>query len=245
MAVAAQIAHQQSQRFFGRIEMFWAPREFVIEEYMDGHEVSVETITDRRGNWTHLAVFDKPQALTGPFFLEELFVIGGGLRDDEIRDAKAAATELVEKLGLTGCITHTEIRLTSRGPRVIEFGLRPIGWPGPLCVQAATGVDLIAAMAAFACGDDFDAAPVGLGTAGWRYLTIPRPGRVQSVPDVNEMESMPGYLDASTWVDVGEVVDVPPSDFNYIRGHLAIGAPDSRQMIAALSDRRWDIEVAD
>jgi biotin carboxylase len=227
------------ERFFAGTDIFWEPREFIVERYLPGHEVSVETIVNGDGGHSHVAVFDKPQALDGPYFLEEMFITTGPRPDPRWDDVRAAVSLMVERLGLRSCVTHTELRLTAGGPVVLEFGLRPIGWPGPLCVQAAGGGDLIEAMAAVACGQEpGPAAGPGPGAAGWRYLTVPAPGVITALPDPVSLERE-GALDVSVWAQVGDTVGVPPRDFNYIKGYLAAAGPAPDSVSRALSTPRW------
>lgn len=238
-----RLDHEQDlERFFRGLDIFWEPREFVIERYLSGPEVSVETISEDGGRHTHLAVFDKPQPLDGPFFLEETLITTGGLDPAQLSAARGAVSEMICRLGLERCITHTELRLTPDGPVVLEFGLRPIGWPGPLCVAASCGVDLVAAMASIACGKPVDAVPHdGHTVAGWRYLTVSTPGTVSGLPDPAHISG--DIIDASIWVRVGDRVGVPPADFNYIKGFLAAKGPTVHSVAATLSHPGWVVST--
>jgi biotin carboxylase len=229
--------------YFGNTGIFWEPRRFVVEAYLPGREVSVETVTVDGGRHVHLAVFDKPQSLEGPYFLEEEFVTPGWLTGAEAHAVRATVSDMVRRLGLSRCVTHTELRLTPGGPVVLEFGLRPIGWPGPLCVEAASGVDLVAVMAALACGEQIDLPrPAPVAAAGWRYLVVRDPGTVRRVPAV-EGDACGGVLDASVWAAPGDRVNVPPRDFNYIKGYLAVTGDTADDVLARLGAANWELMV--
>lgn len=226
--------------FFDNVDIFWEPRRFIVEVYLPGREVSVETVTLDHGRHVHLAIFDKPQSLVGPYFLEEVYVTPGWLSDADADAARAAVSDMVCRLGLRRCITHTELRLTPRGPVVLEFGLRPIGWPGPLCVEAATGVDMVGIMAALACGEAIDLPrPARIAAAGWRYLVVREPGTVRHTP-----HRVGDSLEAAVWVAPGDRVGVPPRDFNYIKGHLAVTGPTADDVLSRLGAADWELSVA-
>lgn len=59
-----------------------------------------------------------------------------------------------EALGLTRAMTHTELRLTSSGPRVVEVNARTGGGMIPRLGQLVTGIDLGRVSAELAVGAD-------------------------------------------------------------------------------------------
>jgi hypothetical protein len=155
----------------------------------------------------------------------------------------AATSDLIRKFPLRRCITHTELRLTARGPIVVEFGLRPIGWPGPLCVEATTGVDMVAIMATLACGRLTELPrPSPRYAAGWQYLVVRQPGVIRHAPSEASLDG-DGILDASVWVNEGDSVDVPPREFDYIRGHLAVAAANSDGVRDRLRDSGLELRM--
>jgi len=232
------------ERFFANTSIFWEPRQFILERFMPGHEVSVETVTDADGGSTHAAVFDKPQVLDGPYFLTNIFITTGCLGPAELTAARDAVSDMIVRLELKGCVTHTELRLTPDGPVVIEFGLRPIGWPGPLCVEAATGVDLVAAMAAIACGEQPDVTPYDVAVAGWRYLTVSKTGTVTGLPHVNAIRARKSTIDASVWAAFGDRVGTPPEDFHYVKGYLAAVGSTPMEVAEALRTEDWVLSTS-
>lgn len=230
------------QRFFQHIDIFWEPRSFIIEQYMEGSEVSVETITFERP--THVALFEKPQALDGPFFLEHTFITPGQ-HDQAMVDATYQAVSLlIDRLGLQQCVTHTELRLTDHGPVVLEFGLRPIGYPGPLCVQQTTGIDLIEAMACIAVGQDsMTVATPASPYCGWRYLTVPRSGRLCDIGGAMRACSIPGVLSCHFWVQPGQLLRLPPQGFNYILGYVVAAGATFAQVHDRLSQAQAAVQI--
>lgn len=229
-------------RFFEHVSIFWEPRRFVIEEFLPGSELSVETVTSSSGEHVHLCTFTKPESLEGPFFMETLYVSPGLPARPDVGAALDCVSDMIARLDLRRCVTHTEVRLTAAGPVVVEFGVRPIGWPGPLCVRDAVGVDLVRVMADLAC-DSLLALPqpARVACAGWRYITVPAPGTVEAVPTRPEVA---GLIDFAVWAKVGDRIGVPPDDFNYIKGYLAVTGSTFDEVAKRLGDAPVDIEAS-
>jgi biotin carboxylase len=103
-----------------------------IEEYISGPEYALEGVLEN-GVLRPLAIFDKPDAMDGPFFEETIYVTPSRLSPGaqrQIKDAVAAATAA---LGLHHGPIHAECRVNSRGVFVLEVAARPIGG---LCAKA-------------------------------------------------------------------------------------------------------------
>ncbi|MEJ8654806.1 ATP-grasp domain-containing protein [Streptomyces sp. MS1.AVA.3] len=127
----------------------------MVEEYLDGPEVSVETVTDN-GETTVVAVTRKRLGFA-PFFLETGHTV---VADDPLLETAApVAQQALEALGITHGVSHVELRLTDRGPHLIEVNARQAGDLIGELVLHATGVDLARAAADLACGLTPDVKP--------------------------------------------------------------------------------------
>jgi len=129
-AVAAGAAHPRFAR----------EANILVEEYLDGPEVSVESVVVD-GHVRSVAVTHKQVGLA-PYFEELGHVVSpvaSGADQDAIYDVVARAHAA---LGVNMGATHAELRLTPQGPRMIELGARLGGDLIPYVVHLATGVDL-------------------------------------------------------------------------------------------------------
>ncbi|MEU1149381.1 ATP-grasp domain-containing protein [Streptomyces sp. NPDC005863] len=120
----------------------------LVEEYLDGPEVSVECVT-HRGHTTAVAVTRK--SLGAPPFFEEIAhsVDAADPLLDQVAPVAAAA---IKALGISDGVQHVEMRLVNGRPRLIEVNARIGGDMIGHLVQLATGVDLARAAADTACG---------------------------------------------------------------------------------------------
>ncbi len=103
-----------------------------VESYVEGEEIAIEALVDR-GRLQVLAIFDKPDPLTGPFFEETLYVTPSRLPADELQEATEALAKAVEAVGLKHGPLHAEVRINSQGAWLLEMAARPIGG---LCARA-------------------------------------------------------------------------------------------------------------
>lgn len=125
------------------------PEAMLLEEYLpdgppmpEGFEadyVSVETIVEA-GRMTHLAITGRfPVA---PPFRETGFFIPATLASEQKAEVLDLAAETLHAIGIEVGAAHTEIKLTSEGPRVIEVNGR-IGGGVPDMLNRAAGVDIV------------------------------------------------------------------------------------------------------
>ncbi|HVE46065.1 MAG TPA: ATP-grasp domain-containing protein [Acidimicrobiales bacterium] len=111
----------------------------LVEEYLDGPEVSVESVV-WNGSVQVLAVTRKALG-PAPYFEEIGHTVAPGEPLPEQEAIIGVAIAAHAALGVRWGGTHTELRLTSRGPRVIELAARPAGDLIPLLVRLTTGLD--------------------------------------------------------------------------------------------------------
>src|SRR5207245_769184 len=95
-------------------------------------EVAVEAIMER-GRLHLLAIFDKPDALAGPFFEETIYVTPSRLPQEQRAAIADALRTAVGALGLIHGPIHAEFRVNESGVWPMEVAARSIGG---LCSRA-------------------------------------------------------------------------------------------------------------
>ncbi|MEO8379195.1 MAG: ATP-grasp domain-containing protein [Acidobacteriota bacterium] len=140
----------------------------ICEEYIDGPEVSVEAymsggrfvpvaITDKRTNERFLETGHSQPTLLSAAVQEQIF---------------AATHDVLRGLGVTDAVTHTEMRLSSKGPVLIETHTRMGGDFIDVLTYETTGVDLGDVHVALALGETPDVRPRELNQgAAVRFVT--------------------------------------------------------------------------
>ncbi|GAU70352.1 hypothetical protein SSP35_18_00800 [Streptomyces sp. NBRC 110611] len=169
----------------------------VLEEYLIGRDcgpfgdyVSVESLV-RGGEVTDLAVTGKfpmvpPFRETGRFWPSPL----SAAEEAGVRDL---ARRAVEALGVREGLTHTEVKLTPRGPRIIEVNGRLGGWINELAGRAQ-GCSLVEVAARVALGEAVAPPPFYRGRVYFQLIhPAPRtPCRLLAVDGIEEVNRIPG-----------------------------------------------------
>lgn len=173
----------------------WAYRPGVlVEEYLDGPEISVDSVV--QGGRVQPVVHARKLLGFEPAFEEVGHLVAG--RDQVLPDralaeeveATVAATH--RALGMDNTVTHTELRLTADGPRVVELNGRSGGGLIPYLGTLATGVDLAVAAADVAVGDvpELAAGRSSAAGVGFLYATPAGQARLHELTDADR----PGWL---------------------------------------------------
>lgn len=138
----------------------------LVEEYLDGPEVSVECVT-HRGHTTAVAVTRK--ALGDPPFFEEVAHCVDAA-DPLLAQVAPVAAAAVKALSITNGVQHVEMRLVNGRPRLVEVNARIGGDMIGHLVSLATGIDLPRAAADVACGRAPDLTPTRSRAAAIRLV---------------------------------------------------------------------------
>ena len=182
----------------------------IIEEYLQGHEVSVEIFV-RNGIPHVIAVTDK--ITTGPpHFVEMGHSQPSRLGTDDISRVSDLAVRAVRAVGIHSGPAHVEVMLTDTGPVMIELGARLGGdFIATHLVPLSTGVDLVAATIHEACGDSYSIEPRFQQGSAVRYLTAQSSGTIRSIDGVREALRIPGIQEVILMKRIGETVGKPMS----------------------------------
>jgi biotin carboxylase len=218
----------------------------IVESYVDGVEIAVEGLV-REGVLEVIALFDKPDPLTGPFFEETVYVTPSRLDDATQRAVVDAVRTAVLALGLRHGPVHAEVRMAGDVAVVIEVAARSIGG---LCSQ------VIRVAAADAPGEvrslenvilrDACRLPLGAmhlvdSAAGVFMLPTPAPGILRGVDGVDRAESVEGITGVSISIPLGApVMPLPEGDrylgFIFARGETPEGVEASLRTAESLLD---------
>ena len=183
----------------------------LVEELMKGPEISVDGAVTA-GQYQPFCLARKMLG-PPPYFEEVGHVVDAA--DPLTADAglQAMLAQAHRVLGLADGITHTEIRLTARGPVIIEVNGRLGGDLIPYLGQLATGVDPGQVAADVARGVRPSLTASRRQVAGVRFLYPPEDCRIAGIW-LPEPGTVPGLVSAEPMAAVGEPVYLPP------RAHL-------------------------
>ncbi|MFF2657332.1 ATP-grasp domain-containing protein [Kitasatospora sp. NPDC058032] len=215
----------------------------LVEEYLDGPEISVECVTVR-GVTTPVALTRK-QLGQEPFFEEVGHSVEAG--DPLLAVAGPVAVAALDALGFTNGVSHVEMRLTDTGgPRLIEVNGRLGGDLIPHLVREATGIDLPLAAADIALGLEPDLAPTRRRAAAISLVYAPATGRLTRADADPALGDEP-WLERLVWEkQAGDHVILPPDgDLGTARvAHLVATATTAEICLQHLADARHQLDIA-
>jgi S-sulfo-L-cysteine synthase (3-phospho-L-serine-dependent) len=195
---------------------------WLVEEYLDGPAFSVESLT-LGGETTHVAICQKGE-MRRPFFVETGHVCPAPLGHELWREMEDVAARAIAALGVADGITHTELKLTSRGIRVLELGARMGGGSIRQVVRLATGVDLLEATLELARGRRPAAPePLHANAAASRSWYPDRPCLVRDMSRAEDLLDLPGIVAVNRWMRDGDVYRLPPDGYREVVGVVAVG----------------------
>lgn len=174
----------------------------IVEEYMQGAEVSVEVIV-WQGTPHVLQITDK--LTTGaPHFVEMGHSQPSRLPAADQEKIKDLACRAVKAVGIDNGPAHVEIMLTEQGPKMVELGARM----GGDCITThlvplSTGVDMIKATMDICLGQTPDIQPKYQKGSAIRFFDVPH-GTITAIEGVEEAEKIPGVREIAFTKQVGD-----------------------------------------
>ena len=175
----------------------------IVEEYLDGPEVSVEVMVVN-GDVNILQITDKITT-EAPHFVEMGHTQPSQL-SQEICDAICSVTTAACKaVGIDKGPAHVEMKVTERGPVMIELGARMGGDNITThLVPLSTGIDMVKATIKVALGEEPDIKPMLSFGSAIRYFDVPF-GTIKSVENVEVVKQIPGVKQLTFTKEVGAV----------------------------------------
>ena len=178
-------------------------KEVLIEEYLDGPEVSVEVamIGD-----TPLVLQVTDKITTGePHFIEIGQSQPSVLLEKEREQLKDCASKAAIALGLKNCAVHAEIKMTHNGPKMVEAAARMGGhYIDSYLLEYSTGYDLQSAVIRYALGDTMHVDKIREGACSAMLCILSESGRIKSISGTNEARSIEGILHVCVTAEVGK-----------------------------------------
>lgn len=172
-----------SSRLFGRGAI-------LIEEWVSGTEVSVETVTFD-GATTVCAITLK-HVSPHPYCYEIGHTVPYHPEDQEA--LQEVVTRALAALRIEQALAHVEVMITSKGPVVIEVNARPAGDLIPDLIYLASGLNLYEVWADAALGCNPRVSVEWRTHASIRFLTS-NPGVLKEIRGLTESKAVPGVCD--------------------------------------------------
>lgn len=178
--------------------------ELVLEEFMDGPEVCVETLSID-GICYPIQVTDQLHKLP-PYFTDAGYNQPSLLPaeiQEEIRRIAIDANMALQNYNGSSC---TEIIVTKDGPKVVEVGPRLAGdCMTTHLVPLSTGIDMVTAVINIALGQPVDHEQKFTKGSCIRYFMKPVVGKINEIRGIDEIKKMDGVVQITLIKNVGDM----------------------------------------
>jgi formate-dependent phosphoribosylglycinamide formyltransferase (GAR transformylase) len=185
------------------------PGELVAERYLDGTELSVETLSE---DGEHRIVCLTGKVKTATHCVELGHMVPGPF-DAATREAVSRFTaSVLDALGVRDGVGHTEIIVTADGPHVVETHLRPAGDEIPEMIRDTHGIDLLDLLVRQSLGEHVmgrldgelkAAAKITTCAAIW-FGTPAASGRIVAVTGIEAAREMAGVVGVDFLKEAGD-----------------------------------------
>jgi D-alanine-D-alanine ligase len=180
---------------------------------MAGPEVNVESVT-QNGD-THVVSVSDKMPMEEPYFMERGDYMPTRYDAEMLGRIKEVVRAAHRAIGAQNCISHTEVKITSEGPKVVEIAIRMGGdylWDW---VRTVWDVDLVEQALRIAVGVpvDFVISPQPRCYLVGKYFIPDDSGVVSTIRMPKDVESLPYVKTLNISKHVGDPVLVPPLGF--------------------------------
>lgn len=209
---------------------------FLLEEFLEGPEISVDALSFD-GHHVPIAIADK---ITGTGFIEFGHIIPASLSASLEQDVCRTVSDFLDAVGLRDGLSHTELKLTPSGPRVIEGHNRRGGDRINTMTEAVYGIDLEESGLAWAAGElrALTGRPTANGAAAVAFFEA-EPGRLVAVEGADEVRDHPAAVEFHVNFAVGQTI--PRVRWSLDRaGYVVVTAetsPAARDLARSLASR--------
>ncbi len=152
----------------------------LIQEFIEGKEYSIETITNALGKHITIAVTQKHLS-EPPYFLEMGHDIPAKVSSQLKKKLVDVAGQTLNALGYSFGPAHIEVRVQRGIPYVIEVNPRLAGGMIPKAIEYATGVDLIGRVIDIYCGHKLAVSVLHKLSACIRFFVAKKAGVIKCI----------------------------------------------------------------
>ncbi|MGQ9630998.1 MAG: alpha-hydroxy-acid oxidizing protein [bacterium] len=230
-------------RAFRHAKLYSPSGEIVVEEYMEGEELSIDAL-----------VFDGQVFFAGiadriirfpPYFVEIGHTLPSAQPKEAIEDAKEVMRRGIKALGIDLGAAKGDIKITKSGAKIVELAARLSGgFMSAYTLPQATGIPVIKGAIEIALGE----RPTDL-LQKWNRVSveraiIPEPGRVVRITGVEEAKRIPGVVEIFIHVQPEDILEMPTSNLGKAGNVIAVAdTREEAEAIASAAMKTIKIEI--
>lgn len=203
----------------------------LLEHYIDGSEFAFEGFLDK-GSLTTVAIFDKPDPLTGPYFEETIYVTPSRQSVTMQQAIRDRIEQACVAYGLTTGPIHAEIRINDEDIWILEIAARTIGGNCARVLDGDRRYALEELSIKLALGQHVKLEQ-NQGARG--VMMMPNPGRgiLRRVEGINAARAVEHVTRVDVLAQTGHEL-IPLPEGNQYPGYIFAYAESPEQVIMAL-----------
>ncbi|KOP67321.1 carboxylate--amine ligase [Bacillus sp. FJAT-18019] len=184
--------------------------EYLIEEYLEGPEFSVELFL-REGEVIFSAVTEKITSPL-PYFVEIVHTLPTPSYVDQEQEIVQTAVKALHAIGIMSGPSHVEVKLTSKGARIIEVNGRPGGdnISSDLLVQAF-GINIFEATVNSYLNQPIDLHKKHHRAASIAYVTADKDGIFERIEGLEALSQHANVVRSHVTASAGDTITVAKS----------------------------------
>lgn len=198
----------------------------MVEEFMEGEEVSVEAMTVN-GETTVVTITDK--LTTPPPYFVELGHTEPSRHPAKLQEQIREITkQAVAAIRLQNGPSHTEVKLTKNGPKIVELAARLGGdFITSRLVPLSTGVDMVGNSVILATGGQIELAKKWDKGAAIRFISG-ESGTIKQITVPKEVYGFPGIEEIVLYNKAGDTSNGTKSSNDRL-GHVIATGKDAKE----------------
>lgn len=203
----------------------------LVEEFMDGDEVSVEAYSIN--GEPHIITITDKMVTSLPYFVELGHTEPSRLPAPLQKEICKVAESAIRAIGMKNGPTHTELKITSNGVKLVEIAARLGGdFITSKLVPLSTGVDMIECSFASILEYNIPYEKKISKGAAIRFIQA-ETGMLESVDGIDEVRKLNGVEEIRIYKNIGDHVRRPQNSSDRIGHIIAVGeSADEAESIA-------------
>ena len=193
----------------------------LVEEYMEGPEVSVESYTV--DGEPHIITITDKMVTELPFFVELGHTEPSRLSPEQQEDIRKVADAAIRAIGMQNGPNHTEIKVTPTGAKLVEIAARLGGdFITSRLVPLSTGVDMVECSFATLFNETVQYKSTMARGSAIRFIQGEK-GVLSSIEGVEKARQMPGVQEVELYMKPGDHIKRPENSSDRVGHVIAIG----------------------
>lgn len=202
--------------------------DYLVEEFLLGPEISVDALV-QDGHVTIMGIEEQIR-MKPPYFLQLAAKFPYLAPHDRMKEIETLVTATIRAMGLTNSASHTEMIFTKDGPKIVEIGCRFGGDDLHDTILAVTGYSVMFESVMIALGVKREYSVKTLCHTAMEYILPKESGVVHEIDIHPKLLNDPLINEIFLYVEKGDVVSPPPSNFDYL-GYVSVrgNSPEQAQ----------------